>query len=140
VGGALHNVSKDKGGWLRRPPVEQTDGRVARRGRHVHVPQGGREILVPSQLLDRLRGRPSHGEVRTEGVPEDVKTTGRDAKTRAPLGCLVVVEQRVAANGATAVVVEHTLSPQMAMAVKSRRIAECWHLLALLLLLLHAIA
>jgi membrane-associated protease RseP (regulator of RpoE activity) len=47
---------------------------VTQDGCQVHVPHGDLHALVPGQLLDRLRRRSSHGEVRAEGVAEGVGT------------------------------------------------------------------
>jgi hypothetical protein len=42
--------------------------------REVHVPEGHRERRVTHELLDRLRSRSPHGEVRAEGMPEHVRS------------------------------------------------------------------
>src|SRR5207247_7241578 len=53
----------------RLPKVEQIDGLAERGRRQVHVPERHRERRVSGQLLNRLRRRAPHGEVRAEGVP-----------------------------------------------------------------------
>jgi hypothetical protein len=52
--------------------VQQIDGFLERALREVHVPHCHGHALVTSQLLDRLRRRSPHGEVRAEGVAKGV--------------------------------------------------------------------
>ena len=52
---------------------------------------------MAGQLLDRLRGRALHREVRAEGVPEDVEVP-RHLQPRAPLRARVTLQERWSAR------------------------------------------
>jgi len=52
--------------------VEQADRSLAFARRQVHVSHRRREVLVAREVLDRLRRRAPHREVRAEGMAEDV--------------------------------------------------------------------
>ena len=56
--------------------VQQPNGVLDHRGTDVHVPLCRRQVLVPGQSLDGPRRRPTHRQVRAEGVAQDV-TPGR---------------------------------------------------------------
>ncbi len=49
--------------------IEESDCVFQRRRAQVHIHLGRRQVLVAGQLLDRLRRRPAHRQMRAEGVP-----------------------------------------------------------------------
>ena len=68
-------------------PVEQADGPLSLARRQVHVAHRRRQMLVPGELLDRLRRRPSHREMRAERVSKDVHVAS-GCETRSSLRSL----------------------------------------------------
>ncbi len=66
--------------------IEESDCVFQRRRAQVHVHLGRRQILVAGQLLDRLRRRPTHRQVRAERVPQQVDAGVR--QPRLPRGSL----------------------------------------------------
>ena len=57
--------------------IEQPDRRLACRRRQVHVPLRRAQVLVPGELLDRLRRSAAHRQARAEGMAEDVQPAER---------------------------------------------------------------
>src|SRR5207248_396012 len=55
---------------------EKLDRLVQRRGRQVHVAHRGAQVRVTGQLLDGLRRRSAHREMRAEGVAEPMDVPG----------------------------------------------------------------
>ena len=52
--------------------IQEPDGRVERRRAQVHVALRRGQVLVSGQFLNGPRRRPTHRQVRTERVPQDV--------------------------------------------------------------------
>ena len=52
--------------------VEQADRSLAFARQQVHVPHRRREVLVAREVLNRLRWRAPHREVRAEHMAEDL--------------------------------------------------------------------
>ena len=65
--------------------IEEPDRAFDRRGTQVHVPLRRGQVRMTGQLLNRHRRSPPHGEVRAEGVPEDVNASVV-LQPRPPLG------------------------------------------------------
>jgi len=60
--------------FTRARAVHQLDSRVERRRTQVQVTLRRPEILVTGELLNGPRRRPTHREMRTERVPQDVQS------------------------------------------------------------------
>jgi len=67
----LQNVSKTAG---HSRGLEQPNRIVERRGTEVHVPLRRREILMSGQFLNRSCRRAAHRQMRTERVPEHMRS------------------------------------------------------------------
>ena len=62
---------------------EKLDRLVQRRGRQVHVAHRGAQVRVTGQLLDGLRRRSAHREMRAERVAEPMDVPGHRKATSA---------------------------------------------------------
>ena len=54
--------------------LQQPDGRIQRSRAEVHVPLRRPEILMAGEFLNRSYGSTAHHQVRTERVPQNVRT------------------------------------------------------------------
>src|ERR1017187_5252393 len=75
----LHSLSKNLAESARplAARVEQTDRVLPRRRREMHVAHRRRQIGMAGKLLDGLRRRPAHRQMRAERVAKNVDPAGR---------------------------------------------------------------
>ena len=91
--------------------IQEPDRAVDRCGTQVHVPLRRRQILMPGKFLNRPRRGASHGEMRTERVPEHMDAVARDPRVSSHT--LHPVLHRLASERAAVLLAEHPWAAQV---------------------------
>ena len=107
--------------------IEEPNGPLNGRRAEVYVPLGRRQILMPGKFLNRPRGGASHGEMRTERVPEHMDAVARDPRVSSHTPHPVL--HRLASERAATLLVEHPWTAQVPMRSKGLRQSNReWHI------------